>query len=430
MNGLGGRGEAAVRPYFFLSYAHTPRVTSRAGDPNHWVAKLFEDLCEAITELTDVPDGVPVGFMDQSMHQGQFWADRLTKELASCRVFVPLYSPRYFKSHACGQEWHLFSQRPVYRKRQDSEETSGIVPVLWVAMGHYTLPRCASKLQFNHASFGPDYATEGLYALMKLTAYRPQYELAVHRLAQRIVDVAEQTIIPVGRPADFEAQPSAFGEQERPNAVRIAVYSYRRDELPPGRSAEYYGALRTDWQPYRPESRRPLAEDAVECARDMDFRATVHEFENEATALLGGAEPTAPSVVLVDRWALYDDRRREKVARLDRRGLAWVSTLEPWNGTDEESAARDGELTRLSNEVLGGGRPTLRGAGPPTTLEAFRQALQRALVRANEGFVRRNEPAAHPPGPRRPSLRDQAEPAQHAEDGGGTGRAAPGGGQP
>lgn len=429
MNGPGGRGDDAVRPYFFLSYAHTPRATSRAGDPNHWVAKLYEDLCEAITELTDVPDGVPVGFMDQSMHQGQFWAERLTKELANCRVFVPLYSPRYFKSHACGQEWHLFSQRPVYRKRPENEETSGVVPVLWVAMNHYRLPQCASELQFNHGSFGPDYATEGLYALMKLTAYRPQYEVAVHRLAQRIVDVAEQTIIPVGRTPDFESQPNAFGVQERANAVRISVYSYRRDELPPGRSADFYGTRRTDWQPYRHESRRPLAEDAVDCARDMEFHATVHEFENEANALLGGAEPTSPSVVLVDRWALYDGRRRENVGKLDRRGLSWVSTLEPWNTADDESAAHDSELTRLSNDILGGSRPTLRGAGPPATLDAFRRALQRALIRANDGFTRRNEPATHPPGPRRPSLRDQPEPPEDDEEGGGTRGAAPGGGQ-
>ena len=104
MNSPGGWGKDAARPYFFLSYAHTPRATGKAGDPNHWVARLYDDLCEAITELTDVPEGVPVGFMDQSMHQGQFWAERLARELASCRVFVPLYSPRYFKSHACGQQ--------------------------------------------------------------------------------------------------------------------------------------------------------------------------------------------------------------------------------------------------------------------------------------------------------------------------------------
>lgn len=426
----GGRGADGHRPYFFLSYAHTPRATGRPGDPNHWVARLYDDLCEAITELTDVPDGASVGFMDQSMHQGQFWAERLAKELASCRVFVPLYSPRYFTSRACGQEWHAFNQRPVYRRWREGEDTSGVVPVLWVAMSHYSLPRCASELQFNHGSFGPDYAKEGLYALMKLTGYRAQYELAVHRLAQRIVDVAEQTIIPVVRPADFETQPNAFGIQDRGNEVRISVYSYRRDELPPGRGVDCYGARRTDWQPYRQESHRTLAEDAVEFARDVDFRASVHEFESEATSLLSTAEPSAPGVVLVDRWALYDERRRENVRRVGRRGHSWLHVLEPWNPDDEESAAHDAPLTRLSGDVLGGSRPSLRGSGPPTTLEAFRRSFQRAVIRANDQFVRRNEPAAHHPSPSRPTLRAWSDPPQDDQDGGGTGRAAPGGGQP
>ncbi|MEV6206560.1 TIR-like protein FxsC [Kitasatospora sp. NPDC051914] len=449
MNSPGGWGKDAARPYFFLSYAHTPRATGKAGDPNHWVARLYDDLCEAITELTDVPEGVPVGFMDQSMHQGQFWAERLARELASCRVFVPLYSPRYFKSHACGQEWHIFSQRPVYQRWQDGEVTSGIVPVLWVAMDHYTLPRCASELQFNHGSFGPDYAAEGLYALMKLTAYRAQYELAVHRLAQRIVEVAERTIIPVARPAAFEDQPSAFAGTEPPgNTLRISVYSYRRGEQPPARSAAYYGARRTDWQPYRPESRRPLAEDAVDVARSMGFQASVHEFETEAPALLGGAEPTAPGIVLIDRWALYDGRRRESVRRLDQRNPAWITTLEPWNAEDEECTAHDEELTRLSDDVLRSARarrPTLRGGGStaPGSLEAFRGEMEWAVIRANQGFERRDGPKTqHLPAPRRPSLRADFDTGQRPprtvpldrpgddEDGGGTGRAAPGGGQP
>ncbi|MFD9126446.1 TIR-like protein FxsC [Kitasatospora sp. NPDC059571] len=447
MNGPGGWGKEPARPYFFLSYAHAPRPANRGPDPNHWVAKLYDDLIEAITMITDVPEGAPVGFMDQSMHQGQFWAERLAKELATCRVFVPLYSPRYFKSHACGQEWHAFTQRPVYQRRQDVEETSGIVPALWIATKHYTLPRCASDLQFNHASFGPDYAAEGLYALMKLSDYRAQYERAVHRLAERIVEVAEQTVVPVGRPLDFEGLPSAFGTPEPTGALHISVFSCRRGELPPGRSADYYGVLRTDWQPYRPESRRPLAEDAAEVARNMGFRPTVHEFDTESTALLGSADPAAPGVLLVDRWALGDSRRRENLRRVDRRNPAWLSTLEPWNTADEECAAHDGELGRISEDVLrnahGTLRPSLRGGttATPATLEEFRGAMERAVIRANDGFERRNEPKAAVPEARRPTLRADFDTGQRPrlaplytsgddEDGGGTGRATPGGGQP
>ncbi|CAM5503438.1 hypothetical protein SALBM217S_07580 [Streptomyces griseoloalbus] len=41
------------QPYFFLSYAHTPRVGNGGGDPDHWVCVLYQDLCSTIMQLTD-----------------------------------------------------------------------------------------------------------------------------------------------------------------------------------------------------------------------------------------------------------------------------------------------------------------------------------------------------------------------------------------
>lgn len=289
-----GWDEDDARPYFFLSYAHTPKAGTRgAGDPNHWVRQLYRDLCEAVLQLTTVPAGVPVGFMDESMHQGELWAERLSEELATCRVFVPLYSPRYFNSVPCGQEWHAFTRRPVYPATIDAERTSGIVPVLWAPMSRYRLPKVASELQFNHASFGPDYATEGLYALMKLTYFRSAYELAVHRLAARIVQVAEETVIPVGRRLDFNGLPSAFDVSAPTKQLRISVLSYHQGELPPDRNPDFYGTRRTDWHPYRPAG-SPIAQHAVRLARQLGFQPTVHEFDDEVESIIEG-EAAAPA---------------------------------------------------------------------------------------------------------------------------------------
>ncbi|MEV4613815.1 TIR-like protein FxsC [Kitasatospora sp. NPDC049258] len=440
--GDGGRDQ---RPYFFLSYAHIPRAGNRgSGDPNIWVAQLYNDLCEAIFQLTDAPSGHPVGFMDRSMHQGQKWAERLSAELANCRVFVPLYSPRYFASQACGKEWHLFSQRPVYQRRQSGERHTGIVPVLWVAMNHYPLPRVASELQFSHESFGGDYAAEGLYALMKIASYRAQYQNAVYRLAERIVYVAKQTVIPLGQQADFESQPSAFEPPLPTDRVRISVYSLRRRELPAGRGSDCYGARRLDWQPYQPHSARPLAEDAAEVARRMGFEPTVAEFEEDADRMLA-EEPTGPSVLLVDRWALTDRQRSGKIRQLDRKNLPWVSVLEPWNPEDPECRRDEEMLNGLSEEVLrlsrGAHRPTLRSqpAGTPGTLEEFRGELERAVMQATNGFEQRGEARPVGTGPRKPSLRQGlrgAEPpagpptdGYGSDDDGGLGRAARGGGE-
>lgn len=411
-----GWDEDAARPYFFLSYAHTPKAGARgAGDPNHWVRKLFRDLCEAVLQLTTVPAGAPVGFMDESMHQGELWAERLAQELATCRVFVPLYSPRYFNSIPCGQEWYSFTQRPVYPANLDSERTSGIVPVLWAPMSRYKLPEVAGELQFNHASFGIDYATEGLYALMKLSYFRSAYELAVHRLARRIVEVAEETVIPVGRRFDFNAQPSAFNVTAPTKQLRISVLSYHHGELPSDRNPDYYGARRTDWHPYRPAAARPLAEHAARLARQLGFQPTVHEFEEEAAVILGGGPPSAPGVLLLDRWALRDEHRRELVRRFDRSDSAWVSVLEPWNQDDPDCVAQHGPIAELSDHALKfthrAARPSFQGAlgGPApglATLDEFDDALPRAAMKAKYAFEGRAREAPAEPARARPSLRD------------------------
>ncbi|MBB4951144.1 FxsC-like protein [Kitasatospora gansuensis] len=388
----GGWDESAERPYFFLSYAHVPRSrTGGAGDPNQWVNRLFNDLRDEVLHLTDLRGGAPVGFMDQSMHQGQLWAERLSQELASCRVFVPLYSPRYFTSVACGQEWHSFVQRPVFPERQSTERPTGIVPVLWIPMSDHQLPEVARQLQFNHRGFGPDYEAEGLYALMRLGYFRRAYELAVHRLAERIVDVAASTVIPPGRPLDFQAQPSAFGPRAPREQLRIYVYSYRQDELPPTRDPSWYGARRTDWQPFRPQPSQPLADRAADLTRSLGFEPTVHEFEEAAAALASSGRLPGPSVLLVDRWALLDAQRAEAVQQLVRRNPGTLSIIEPWSQSDQQSrdneqmpstlAPGDRLVRQWRNQLVRDGE-----ADRPGTLEEFDSTLVRAVVRAHRNF--------------------------------------------
>ena len=100
-----------VRPYFFLSYARTPRRDpGDKEDPDRWVHKLYKDLCDAILQMTDaLPE--EAGFMDRENRLGAEWSPELTTALAACRVFVPLYSRRYFESDNCGKEWFAFARR-------------------------------------------------------------------------------------------------------------------------------------------------------------------------------------------------------------------------------------------------------------------------------------------------------------------------------
>ncbi|MFK0134629.1 TIR-like protein FxsC [Streptomyces rubiginosohelvolus] len=119
------------RPYFYLSYAHTPRGEADGRDPDMWVERLYRDLCGHVMAMTDLPAGAPAGFMDREIRSGEGWSERLGEVLATCRVFVPLFSPRYFASEMCGKEWHAFEQRAIRHRASTDQPAEAIVPALW-----------------------------------------------------------------------------------------------------------------------------------------------------------------------------------------------------------------------------------------------------------------------------------------------------------
>ncbi|WP_242413095.1 TIR-like protein FxsC, partial [Streptomyces sp. Root1319] len=211
----GGRVHASTqqraadhRPYFFLSYAHTPGYGGGT-DPDMWVERLFQDLCGHVMAMTDLPAGASAGFMDREIRSGEGWSERLGSVLATCRVFVPLFSPRYFASEMCGKEWHAFEQRAIHHRARSNQSAEAIVPALWVPVPPNQLPGSAERLQFNHRDFGERYVSDGLYGLIKLRLFAQEYERAVYELAKRIVSVADTVQIDTGRPVDYRLAPSA-----------------------------------------------------------------------------------------------------------------------------------------------------------------------------------------------------------------------------
>ncbi|MFI6848263.1 TIR-like protein FxsC [Kitasatospora sp. NBC_00085] len=386
---VGGEDEEdVVRPYFYLSHAHAPPTEGRM-DPGFWVRRLCEDLSDAILQLTNVPDGVPVGMMDDGRSRGA--SERRAQALATCRVFVPLYSPRYFASVPCGREWHAFTRRQVFPVSADSERSSGIVPVQWTPPTRHRLPETAARLQVNQSGFGPDYAAEGMYALMTIGSFRSAYDLAVHRLARRIVKVAEETVIPVGRVLDLATLPSAFEDATPPRELRILVLAYRRDEVPPGRRTEAYGPRRTDWNPYRGVLARSLAEHTEGLARQWGFSPSVQDFEPEAERLLEDGAPAGPTVLLLDRWALRDTRRFSLLRRVSARNTGWMGVLEPWSADGPGAAADASGPAALSRRALSAGEAlragqTHSGQQAIGGLDEFEEALPRVVARAERAF--------------------------------------------
>ncbi|MFC1443144.1 TIR-like protein FxsC [Streptacidiphilus sp. N1-10] len=415
MSDQGSWDEDIPRPFFFLSYAHSPRGAGRAGPvAHHWEDRLFHDLSEAVGELAGLADNEPAGFMDRGLKLGDGWSAEITEALAHCRAFVPLYSPRYFRSQACGQEWSAFASREVLPRNRTSGHASGVVPVQWVSVRHELLPPVARALQFNHRDFGEEYVEEGLQTLLKARYFRTQYELAVHRLAQRIVQVGLDTAIRLGGRRDFQDQRSAFEPPDRRRSLHITVLACDRKSVPEGRSPDSYGINAVDWQPFGEDSDSSIAKRAAAIARQWDFHPTVHDLaaEDVEAAEADGAGPPAPSVLLLDRWALLHPDRRALLQRLDAQNPLWMALLEPWDADDPECNGRQEELRRLADEVLLNLRADRRrrpGADTLSSLAEFEEALPRAALVAMHAFDdwrRRAQGSPERTGPAKPTLRE------------------------
>src|SRR5689334_11053809 len=143
------------RPHFFLSYARS-RYRPEGADPDRWIVKLFNDLCQDVGIATGMQ--VP-GFMDRQIPVGTAWPDHLADALANCRVFVPLFSPSYFVSDYCGKEWAAFVKR-VERQAAGAERPLAIIPALWTPMSLDELPPSLHSMQNIPPGFPPAYAAE------------------------------------------------------------------------------------------------------------------------------------------------------------------------------------------------------------------------------------------------------------------------------
>jgi FxsC-like protein len=418
------------RPYFFLSYARTPkRDPSDRDDPDRWVYKLYRDLCGAILQMTDArPE--EAGFMDRENKLGAEWSPELMTAIARCRVFVPLYSRRYFESDNCGREWFAFARREITHRARGGQVADAIVPALWTRLDRDRLPRVAQSVQFDHASLGERYCAEGFYGIMKLQNYRADYQRVVHRLAQRIIALGdssvaypdERSILAMTR-EDFASLPSAFGPASLSRTVggqlQIAVLAHDTSTLPPGRAADYYGATPPAWSPYRPDYPQPVADYARDLAKKcLDCKPQVGAFEDGMAALISDGHPVPPSLCLVDAWVSKSAKHQEALSQLNRVAESWVSVLVPWNSQDEGTREASAELRASLHEQLGDKlasvprRCQLAASGIPT-LQDLGQLLPEMTMIMLKRF--RKEAAAHPPaGPviQRPRLRgaDPQEP--------------------
>jgi FxsC-like protein len=385
------------RPVFFLSYAPEPADDQGGQGPDLWETKLYDDLCDHVRALADLRPGERAGFMDRGPRHGDEWPWRMSQALATCRVFVPLYSRRYFKSEHCGREWFAFSRRALNHAARGAGRVETIIPALWIPVRDAQLPEATRAVQFAPNDFGSRYAEHGFYGIMKVRRWREDYEEAVYLLARRIVAAADASPVEPETPMQYESLPPAFGEDRGTGPgdrlLRITVIAPRGDELPDGRDPVYYGNDFRAWNPYRQSSVRPLADHAADLARSLSYIPDVGDLSKHEAGLFGSQPPSGPEVLLIDPWAALDPDCQETLQRLDQTDMPWVQVVVVWNERDAQMQA-DADRLRSALEAalprkLREGRATSASAvrGVPS-LDDLGTVLPRVIAAAGRHYLR------------------------------------------
>ncbi|WP_405140930.1 TIR-like protein FxsC [Sphaerisporangium sp. NBC_01403] len=391
-------------PYFFLSYAHTPKHDPNDPyDPDQWVETLFTDLCRHVMVMSGLGHGAKPGFMDRDMHSGSYWPERLAESIATCKVFVPLYSRRYFDSDQCGKEWTAFSQRILQQRARGGDNAEAIVPAIWVPVPTDTLPEVAQDIHYSQPGLGPQYVEHGFYGIMKLRQFRYDYQTAVYTLARRIVEVGQAVNLPTVDPADYKSLESAFGPQDarRPNGhrLKVTIVAPDIDTLPKDRDPYHYGRSPQEWNPYRPTLNRPLGAHTADLVRHLGFRPEIGSLDDHYDHVLSDKAPTSAGLLLLDAWATTYSKFAEPLRRFDEAGKPWITVMVPWNRdtqTVEAESRLRGRLEAALPHKLTEGRPTQRAlTDGMATFDQFCKAVPEMARSAMNQYLR--HAPAHPP---------------------------------
>jgi hypothetical protein len=357
--------EAAGRGlYFFLSYAHSPTGPDREGAAaDLWVTRFYQDLSDQVTRLARPGQGHEVGFMADHRPATEEWKARAAAALGAAEVFVQLYSPDYLLRPWPLGEWSTFRGRLAGLAAERGR--GHVQPVWWVPLlsGQQT-PELDQALELG--ANVPEYARNGLLAMCRLTIFRSQYATILHRLAQRIVTVAEKAPLPrVAAPVSIEFAP------------------------PPSDQASFViGVIASDedWHPFANAGSLPATDYAAQVAQRLGLGTyTVDLLENAE-----GLTSTA-GIVLVDPSVLAVTGGRTRL-------LTTVKALPEWAVLFVLADERGPGYLADAVELLRGHQHVVKSA---RTAASFVQLMPQVVTQARRRFLGR-APMFPPHGSRTP----------------------------
>jgi FxsC-like protein len=383
-------------PLFFFSY-------SRNDARDVYLNRFYEDLRHEVSTRGGI-GLAEAAFHDLGQPPGVNWPRTTGDALGTCGVFVPVYSPHYFNSPICGQEWHVFSSRLEARSTGGGRRS--IAPVWWVPPAG-EVPPVAQYLQDTRDQFGAEYREFGLRYLMQLNRNEEQYREFLVRFSVELIAAAAEPP-PQRQVVDLLSAPNAFatGSSVRvrrprhapgggPRAVTFVVVAAGREEMARIRTAlDAYGDDWADWRPYHPDCRDPVAVRAQGVAAAQRMISGLMPADDSLGALLRAAKERSELVVLiVDPWVAALPSFRSLLADADDVRTGHAVVLAPWEPPEslpdsEREHARDVLYVCLGNWMDAGNhafRDDIR------SIADFEKILGQALVEVRARIINRAE---------------------------------------
>lgn len=367
---------SGTAPVFFLSYPR-PAAADRFWSGDSEYVAFYHELCAALARLVP-PDRLHgLGALSPERSPAETGvSENAARAISECDVFLPLHSPRYFDSEACGRELAAFEARI---SRAGTSRATAIVPVLWAPVSPQWGASQPPPYRSGNDDVDEEYLAKGLIWLQ--STYPNQYRRVVADLARRIADIS--TGRPVGRGAatDLASVQSSLRKAERQSLVVVLLAPTLG--RPPGAESPGYGERITDWVPFAAESGAvPLAGprgQLASLARAKGWEPEVVSFSEDDLRLFGPRGPDVQVVLVVDVRALDDPRWRAALTRfdrLDKPGVGVVAVADPEGTAPPEQTRLKDQLMRVLEHKFARRRPSLRLSAPiATSLRLFDQAL-------------------------------------------------------
>ncbi len=396
----------AFGPAFFLSYSRVTPLRGDRSDPDYWIKRFYHELA---LEIRSLDANLRHGFIADHVPPGSSPETLTARNLASARIFVPMYGDDYFDDEQCGREWTVFEQRRQLRRARTGDDGESVVPVLWTRPGREDWPEVARRVRPNPLLSNDLYLRLGLFELIRL--HERAYHEVVRLLAKEIARRAHTEAPPVAAEDSLSWATPAFPAPGRSTRqLYITVVAGVRRSMPTERNPDYYGERPEEWRPYQPESQEPIAVRAARIARSLGYQPEIRvltatspevkpevrmnsQLRQESPFL----QPAGASILLADPWLFRGFKERRNLETVDLRKKEWVRLMVPWSSTDHETREQRTSLeAHVHNAVpwmmQGWRRTCQQHLIDLSTPDEFDEALPWVIDRARNHYLNNSRP--------------------------------------